>query len=499
MYTYKKRIAAIALAALMGLSCIGCGKNDESSQPTAVQSQTTAEVTTAAAATQAETVTAKETTVEETTAETTTQTTTSAKKKTATAKKKTQTTTSAATTATAVATAAPIVTNPPMPVVQAAATVTKAPQKPTSSSTLDSVVKNYPYNSSVILYCMDGKTLYSNDPNRVYYGASMIKLPYVYYCCTQLEKGVHSLDETVTYTADQYMGGSGVIIYRGVGQTYTIEQLIDYSLRYSDNVAHCMLVRLFGIEGFNQMMADWGYDSVDLYSYSYFTDLTPDFILTAMKKMQAMSTNKGRAWQAAWKALIGSEGLRIKNYFSNEAVAGKYGLYSGVYHEACYFGGKEPYILVVMTQTIGYSVNNKYMEDVAAAARAEVNKYTAEKEAAAKAEAEKTATKATTAKPKVTKPKVTKPETTEPKPTKPETTKPKTSKGTASKTTTTTRATSSATTETTATTPETTLSEATPTETTVSEETPQVTTPPETTPEAVETSETAETTFTDEN
>lgn len=465
MYTYKKRIAAIALAALMGLSCTGCGKNDENSQPTATQTQTSAEVTTTAVTTT--TTQAETTTVEETTAETTTQTTTSAKKKTTTTKKAAQTTT-------ANTTAAPIVTNPPMPVVQA--TVTDPPKQAASSSTLDSVVKSYPRSSSVILYCMDGKTLYSNDPNHVYYGASMIKLPYVYYCCTQLEKGIHSLDETVTYTDANYFPGSGVIIHRGSGKIYTVEQLIDYTLRYSDNVAYIMLIHMFGIDGFNKMMAEWGCGNVQLYTYNYFPNLTPDFNLTAMKKMQAMSTNKGRAWQAAWKALIGSEGLRIKNYFSNEAVAGKYGLYSGVYHEACYFGGKEPYILVVMTQTIGYSVNNKYMEDVAAAARAEVNKYTAEKEATAKAEAEKTATKATTTKPKATTPKTTKPKTT-------------------SKTTTTTKATSSVTEETTATTPEITFPETEPTETTVPEETPQVTTPPE----AVETSETIETEFADEN
>lgn len=372
MYTYKKRIAAVALAAVMGLSCIGCSKNDDSSQAAVTQATTTAEVTTTVTTTTTQTET---TTTAETTAE---QTTTSA---TTTAAKKTQTETPKATAA-------------PKPVVQA--TSPKPASTAYSGTDLDSVVKNYPYNSSVILYCMDGKTLYSNDPNRVYYGASMIKLPYVYYCCTQLEKGVHSLDETVTYTADQYYPGTGVIIHRGVGKKYTVEQLIDYTLRYSDNVAYIMLVKMFGIDGFNKMMKDWGCGDIQLYSYSYFADVTPSFILTAMQKMQKMSTSNSRAWQAAWKGLLGSEGLRIKNYFSNESVAGKYGLYSGVYHEACYFGGKEPYILVVMTEISGYNTCDSYMANVAAAARTEVNKYTAEKEAAAKATATTTKPATTT-------------------------------------------------------------------------------------------------------
>ncbi len=375
MYLCRKRLAAFALSALMSLSCISCGKSDDSSQAAVTQAETTADITTTVTTTMIKTTA----TITENTAETTEQTTTEV----TTTTEKTQTETPKASAA-------------PKPVVQTAAPAPKPASTSYSGTDLDSVVKNYPYNSSVILYCMDGKTLYSNDPNRVYYGASMIKLPYVYYCCTQLEKGVHSLDETVTYTADQYYPGTGVIIHRGVGKKYTVEQLIDYTLRYSDNVAYIMLVKMFGIDGFNKMMKDWGCGDIQLYSYSYFADVTPSFILTAMQKMQKMSTSNSRAWQAAWKGLLGSEGLRIKNYFSNESVAGKYGLYSGVYHEACYFGGKEPYILVVMTEISGYNTCDSYMANVAAAARAEVNKYTAEKEAAAKATATTTAPATTT-------------------------------------------------------------------------------------------------------
>lgn len=407
MYKCRKRIAVLALAALMGLSCTGCGKsNESSSQPIVTQAETTAETTTVTTTAKAAKTSAKKTTTTTTTAETTTTTTPEQE------------------------------TTAPQTAAVHAAPIAKVSHNTAEDGSLDSFVKNYPYNSSVILYCMDGKTLYSNAPNRVYYGASMIKLPYVYYCCTQLENGVHSLSETVTYTADDYHGGSGVIIHRGVGEKYTIEQLIDYSLRYSDNVAHDMLVRLFGTEGFNKMMSDWGYSNVKLYSYNHFADLTPDFILTSMRKMQQMSTNSGKSWQTAWNALLGSEGLRIKNYFSKESVAGKYGLYSGVYHEVCYFGGNEPYILVVMTNINDYNVNDKYMTNIAAAARAEVNKYTAEKEAA----------KTTTTTTEQTSP--TEETTTEPAP---ETTSPEES------------------------------------------------TPPETAPEAVETSETTNTTPYDEN
>ncbi len=428
MKTYRKRIAAFALAALMGLACISCGKTDESSQPTASQTETTAEVTTAV------TTTATKTETTTTTAETTTETTTP------------QTTTSVTTTTATTTTAKQAVTAPPQataaPVVQTAA---KTPQK-TVSGSLDSIVKSYPRNTSVILYCMDGKTLYSNAPNRVYYGASMIKLPYVYYCCTQLEKGIHSLDETVTYTDANYFPGSGVIINRGSGKKYTVEQLIDYTLRYSDNVAYIMLIHLFGIDGFNKMTKEWGYGNIQLYSYSYFADVTPNFILTSMKKMQAKSANSSRIWQAAWKALLGSDGLYIKQRFANEAVAGKYGYKSGVYHEACYFGGKEPYILVVMSEINGIEQCGSYLASVASAARAEVNKYTAQKEAA----------KTTT-------------------------------------TTTTTTATMSQTSPT-----EETTTETTP-ETTTPETTEPTTTPPETTQEIFETSETVETTPYDEN
>ena len=232
------------------------------------------------------------------------------------------------------------------------------------------LIQNYGRKCAVVVYSMDGTTLYSYKPDSIMSGASLIKLPYCYYACTQLENGVHSVDETVTYTKSWYHGGSGIIRHNGYNVDYTIEQLIDYALRYSDNVAYDMLFSLFGINGFNAMVDSWGYDIHVADPSPHFPGVTANFMCESMRRMQERSRDGG-IWETAWTALCESTATYVRPVLGNAAtpVAVKYGNISTVWHEACYVDCEHPYILIILSSATSMQPDVTFLQNVAACSK----------------------------------------------------------------------------------------------------------------------------------
>lgn len=362
----KQKIISLLICAVMFIAS-GCLSGDSMNEPDT--SLSTTEQTT-------------QDTTASTTDETTSETTTTAVTETSDAAttEVTTTTTSASTTAAQTATEKS----------STASQTVKSSENTTivSDSTLPypdqmaKLIKAHKYNCSVLVYSMDGETLYSYQPNTTFYGASLIKLPYVYYCCTQISKGVRNLKDTMTYTQSWYHGGSGVIAYSGIGKKYTISQLIDYTLRYSDNVAYDMLVYLFGMDGFNKMVDSWGYN-IHIDNKSHFPDVTASFMRTAMQKMQERS-GAGGSWSVAWTALNESVNVYSRNAIGgNDKIAIKYGNLDNVWHETCYISGKTPYILVILSGARNYQVDVSFVTGVAKCADKMVKEHYNAKAAAA--------------------------------------------------------------------------------------------------------------------
>lgn len=250
-----------------------------------------------------------------------------------------------------------------------------------AAAEMNTLIKNYGRTCAVQVYSMDDRTtLYAYQKDKLITGASTIKLPYCVYVCTQLEKGVRSLDETIKYTSSWYHGGSGIIRKNGYGKTYTIRQLIDYAMRYSDNVAYDMLVYLFGVGGFNSMVDEWGYSIHIGESSPRFPSVTADFMRTAMERM-ADRRNDGEAWQTAWTALCESTNTYVRGAVGSDTVpvAVKYGNVSSVWHEVCYVGSETPYVVVILSSATNMSPNTTFLKNVAKCADRIVQEYEAQK------------------------------------------------------------------------------------------------------------------------
>lgn len=104
------------------------------------------------------------------------------------------------------------------------------------------------HRGTISLYYKDLENGYTieYDADKTYQAASVIKAPYVKYL---LSSGV---DGSEMLTLKSKMGGSTYIDEYPVGTQFTVEELMGYAIRYSDNSAYNMLNQRFGFDGFNE-------------------------------------------------------------------------------------------------------------------------------------------------------------------------------------------------------------------------------------------------------
>ena len=76
--------------------------------------------------------------------------------------------------------------------------------------------------------------------------SSSIKASLAIYILDQVSQGKADLNKKVTYTEAFYNGGSGTIKNQAAGTQYTIDQLLEYMMIDSDNVAYLLLLNEFG-------------------------------------------------------------------------------------------------------------------------------------------------------------------------------------------------------------------------------------------------------------
>lgn len=86
--------------------------------------------------------------------------------------------------------------------------------------------------------------------------ASMIKLAVLATLFDEIEAGNISLDQSLTATSENVVGGAGTGI--STGQTFTVRQLASKMISYSDNTASNMLVSLMGIDKINAHAKEMG-------------------------------------------------------------------------------------------------------------------------------------------------------------------------------------------------------------------------------------------------
>ena len=93
------------------------------------------------------------------------------------------------------------------------------------------------------------------------YAASVTKLPAVLYAYKLADEGKLDLNKEVTYLAKYKKGGSGVIKNDSIGTKYKLGTILEYTIKYSDNIGYSMLLDELGGRGsVKEYWKSLGYD-----------------------------------------------------------------------------------------------------------------------------------------------------------------------------------------------------------------------------------------------
>lgn len=187
--------------------------------------------------------------------------------------------------------------------------------------------------------------------------ASTAKLPYAKYLYSLADGGKIDLNESIVFEERHKTSGSGVMKNMSAGGAFSVQTLLDYTLRYSDNIAYSMLIERFGLSGYFEYVASLGVDyTTAANGYTSCTAATMAALLFDVAHYNGanLSLMLNAGCNASYNYQIGAE-------LSEYNVLQKYGAMKPgniAYHDIAVVYAPHPYILVIYT-TVDYDSATK--------------------------------------------------------------------------------------------------------------------------------------------
>ncbi len=174
-------------------------------------------------------------------------------------------------------------------------------------------INGYGASSSFYIVSLNDGMSIAYNVDKAYETASSIKAPYALFISEQIDAGNIDPNQEIIYEEHHYNKGTGIIKKSDFGTPFTVKELIYYSLNDSDNIAHAMLHKTFGVNGYNDMLRNLG---------------TKQLYLTVSNPWGYMSPRSSALiWQEVYNYSIRSEeGINFLNILSN----GKYNYFKEV-------------------------------------------------------------------------------------------------------------------------------------------------------------------------
>ena len=198
---------------------------------------------------------------------------------------------------------------------------------------------------------LDSGTLIASN-GKYYMGtASTVKMPFMLYCLNEMESGWPTLDTTMTYTAQDYHSGSGIIQTYNYGTVLTIRDIINTIFDYSDNIGYYMLQRQFGIDGYNKFISSLGCRVTMNYSNRWGYICATDSCKEWLKMYEYFDKGKyGTFMRNGFKHSCASNFRRgIGNKYT---VYSKCGWTEDLHHDTAVVEAEHPYVLISFTNRV---------------------------------------------------------------------------------------------------------------------------------------------------
>ena len=195
------------------------------------------------------------------------------------------------------------------------------------------------------------------------YAASVTKLPAVLYAYKQADDGKLDLNKELTYLAKYKAGGSGIIQKDSIGTKYKLSTVLEYTIRYSDNIGYAMLLDELG--GRNKVKKYWESLGYEIHYSDNFGNLSPELGNGYIKEVyKYYLTGKDNAKKLV-EDMEKSDNLEyVKS--GDIKVAHKYGEYvegGGYYNDVSLNFTDHPFALSI-TSTLGLTdrMKNLFLE-----------------------------------------------------------------------------------------------------------------------------------------
>lgn len=191
--------------------------------------------------------------------------------------------------------------------------------------------------------------------DKVFTGASTIKVPLNVLICDRVQKGELSFDNVLTYTRDAYEEGTGIIQGQPVGSKYSIKDLSKLSITHSDNIATNMLIGTFGTYSNFRNQIDSIVGQTD-HSGNY---ISPNQMMAMLKRLYTNPDNN-----PYYATLIDNMKNtifhdRMDKYIPQEIVAHKIGNYGAYVNDVGIIYTKEPILVSFYTENLSQDKANE--------------------------------------------------------------------------------------------------------------------------------------------
>lgn len=205
--------------------------------------------------------------------------------------------------------------------------------------------------------------------------ASLVKLPILVELARRIEAGEVHAEDPMIFEERFRVEGSGVLKKRPAGGKYSLQQLAEWMITQSDNVATDMLLERLGMNTVEDAMERLGLRNTTvqrtIFDFGAIDRGRDNLISAADAATLLRGIGEGRLPRSEWMLEILTHTKRHdliqKRLPSDLRVAHKTGQLQGVLHDAALvFLPEQAYVLVVLTQGAPEAEAEKFIQELSA-------------------------------------------------------------------------------------------------------------------------------------
>lgn len=230
---------------------------------------------------------------------------------------------------------------------------------------------------AVCVHMLDGSGSFEINGDASMESASMIKLLVLAEYLDEVDTGEVSPTEAYELDSDDVVGGSGTMQDDRPGTAYSLGEVASRMVSVSDNVATNVLIDRMGLADVQEKAAELSLDGTSLVHKLMSTDNDDDLSNTISANDAALILGRiacgtlasDEACDQAENYLLAQdddEGL-VEGLPDGVAFGHKTGTLDDARHDGGIVYAENPYVIVVLTQNIGYDDANDLMEEISAA------------------------------------------------------------------------------------------------------------------------------------